>query len=60
MIQEIYHVLLERDTYCHRTCFRLYYEGQPLDHFTEIRNVPNIKKQTRFHVVEGSSNALAF
>lgn len=46
-------MLLERDSTCHRTCFRLYYEGNALDQFTEIRNIPNIKDQALFNVIEG-------
>lgn len=53
MVQELYHVLLERDTTCHRTCFKIYYENKPLDHFVEIRNIPNIMISSTFHVVEG-------
>ncbi|KAI1724601.1 clustered mitochondria domain-containing protein [Ditylenchus destructor] len=44
-IQELYHVLLERDATCTRTCFKIYYENKPLDHFTEIRNIAKIKNQ---------------
>jgi len=46
-------MLLEKDSTCHRTCFRLYYEGNPLDQFTEIKNIPNIQDQVVFTVVEG-------
>lgn len=53
MVQELYHVLLERDHTCHRTCFKIYYENKPLDHFVEIRNITNIKTRAVFHVVEG-------
>lgn len=53
MVQELYHVLLERDTTCHRTCFKIYYESKPLDHFVEIRNIANIKPDSTFYVVEG-------
>jgi hypothetical protein len=48
-------MLLERDTTCHRTCFRLYYKGNPLDQFTEIRNIFNIEDQSVFSIVEGIS-----
>jgi hypothetical protein len=53
IVQELYQMLLERDSTCHRTCFRLYYGGNPLDQFTEIRNIPNIKDNALFRVVEG-------
>lgn len=53
MVQELYHVLLERDATCHRTCFKIYYENKPLDHFTEIRNIAQIKNRAVFKVVEG-------
>lgn len=53
MVQELYHLLLERDHTCHRTCFKIYYENKPLDHFVEIRNITNIKTRAVFHVVEG-------
>lgn len=53
MVQELYHVLLERDSTCHRTCFKIYYEDKPLDHFIEIRNIPNIKSRSVFFVIEG-------
>lgn len=52
IVQELYQMLLERDSTCHRTCFRLYYGGNPLDQFTEIRNIPNIKDNALFRVVE--------
>jgi len=56
MVQELYHMLLERDSTCQRTCFRIYYEGKPLAHFTEMRNVPNIKSRAVFTVVEEPYN----
>jgi protein TIF31 len=56
IVQELYQMLLERDTTCHRTCFRLYYKGNPLDQFTEIRNIPNIEDQSVFSVIEEPYN----
>uniref|UniRef100_A0A915DZE8 Clu domain-containing protein n=1 Tax=Ditylenchus dipsaci TaxID=166011 RepID=A0A915DZE8_9BILA len=56
MVQELYHVLLERDASCTRTCFKIYYENKPLDHFTEIRNITKIKNRVIFQVVEEPYN----
>nr|CAD2151370.1 unnamed protein product [Meloidogyne enterolobii] len=56
IVQELYQMLLEKDSTCHRTCFRLYYEGNPLDQFTEIKNIPNIQDQVVFTVVEEPYN----
>ncbi|GMR42853.1 hypothetical protein PMAYCL1PPCAC_13048 [Pristionchus mayeri] len=52
MLQEIHQVLLEREGTCHRTCYSLQLEGKPLDHFTEIRNVPGLKSGSTLVVVE--------
>ncbi|GMS89850.1 hypothetical protein PENTCL1PPCAC_12025 [Pristionchus entomophagus] len=52
MLQEIHQVLLEREGTCHRTCYTLQLEGKPLDHFTEIRNVPGLKNESTLAVVE--------
>uniref|UniRef100_A0A183C8G4 Clu domain-containing protein n=1 Tax=Globodera pallida TaxID=36090 RepID=A0A183C8G4_GLOPA len=56
IVQELYHMLLERDSTCHRTCFKLYYDGTALDHFTEIRNVPGIKDNAIMRVIEEPYN----
>ncbi|KAL3103177.1 hypothetical protein niasHS_002363 [Heterodera schachtii] len=56
IIQELYHMLLERDSTCHRTCFKLYYEGTALDNYTELRNVPDIKDNAVMRVVEEPYN----
>ncbi|GMT19885.1 hypothetical protein PFISCL1PPCAC_11182 [Pristionchus fissidentatus] len=52
MLQEIHQVLLEREGTCHRTCYTLQLDGKPLDHFTEIRNVPGLKSGSTLSVVE--------
>lgn len=51
--QELYHTILEKENTCHRTCFRIYYQDLPLDHFTEIKNIPDIKNNAVFRIVEG-------
>uniref|UniRef100_A0A914DXN8 Clustered mitochondria protein homolog n=1 Tax=Acrobeloides nanus TaxID=290746 RepID=A0A914DXN8_9BILA len=52
MIQEIHQILLERESTCYRTCFRLQFDGLPLDLFTEIRNIPNFHSGDVLQVVE--------
>ena len=55
MIQELHQVLLEREATCHRTCFSLQLNGQTLDCFTDIRNIPDIVDGSVLQVVEGRS-----
>ncbi|TKR64462.1 hypothetical protein L596_024989 [Steinernema carpocapsae] len=52
MAQELQQVLLERESTCHRTCFSLQFEGKPIDGFTELRNVENLKDKSVIKVVE--------
>ncbi|PAV89519.1 hypothetical protein WR25_22097 isoform G [Diploscapter pachys] len=52
MIQELHQVLLEREATCHRTCFSLQLNGQTLDCFTDIRNIPDIVDGSVLQVVE--------
>lgn len=54
--QELYHTILEKENTCHRTCFRIYYQDLPLDHFTEIKNIPDIKNNAVFRIVEEPYN----
>uniref|UniRef100_A0A1I7YE19 Clustered mitochondria protein homolog n=1 Tax=Steinernema glaseri TaxID=37863 RepID=A0A1I7YE19_9BILA len=52
MAQELQQLLLERESTCHRTCFTLQFEGKPIDGFTELRNVENLKDGSTIKVVE--------
>src|SRR5690606_5031208 len=51
-VQEIHHLLMDREETCSRTCFSLVYEGQRLDRFAELKSVPNLKEGSVLKVVE--------
>lgn len=52
MVQEITHMLIEREDTCHRTCFSLQLEGQTLDNFSEMKSVEGLKEGSVIKVVE--------
>jgi len=44
LVQEIHQLLMDREDTCHRTCFSLQLEGNPLDHYAELKNVTGLKE----------------
>ena len=58
LVQEIYHMLMDREDSCHRTCFSLQLNGQTLDNFTELKTIEGLKEGSVLKVVEGMMTAL--
>ncbi|XP_053205036.1 clustered mitochondria protein homolog [Panonychus citri] len=52
MVQEIHHLLMDREDTCHRTCFSLQLEGNTLDNFAELKNVDGLKEGSVLEVVK--------
>ncbi|CAI4229017.1 unnamed protein product [Auanema sp. JU1783] len=52
MVQELHQVLLEREFTCHRTCFSLQLNGQTLDNFVELKNIPEVVDGCVIQVVD--------
>ncbi|CAD6188429.1 unnamed protein product [Caenorhabditis auriculariae] len=52
MVQELYQTLLDRDSTCHRTCFSLHFNGQHLDSFIELKNVPDLVDGSTIIVID--------
>ena len=52
-MQEIYHMLMDREDTCHRTCFSLQLNSQTLDNFTELSAIEGLKDGAVLKVVEG-------
>lgn len=52
MVQEINHLLIDREDTCHRTCFSLQLDGVTLDAFAELRNIEGLKEGSLLKVVE--------
>lgn len=52
LVQEIHHLLMDREDTCHRTCFSLQLDGVTLDNFTELKNIEGLKESSIIKVVE--------
>lgn len=52
MVQEIHHLLMDREDTCHRTCFSLQLDGNTLDNFAELKNVEGLKEGSVLEVVK--------
>lgn len=52
LVQEIHHLLMDREDTCHRTCFSLQLNGITLDNFTELKNIEGLKEGSVIKVVE--------
>ncbi|RWS27357.1 hypothetical protein B4U80_02506, partial [Leptotrombidium deliense] len=52
LVQEIHHLLMDREDTCHRTCFSLQLDGVTLDNFAELKNVEGLKEGSIIKVVE--------
>lgn len=52
MVQEVTHLLIDREETCHRTCFSLQFDGVTLDSFSELRSIEGLKEGSIIKVVE--------
>lgn len=52
LVQEIHHLLMDREDTCHRTCFSLQLDGVTLDNFAELKNIEGLKEGSVIKVVE--------
>lgn len=52
LVQEIHHLLMDREDTCHRTCFSLQFDGNTLDNFVEIKSIEGLKEGSIIKVVE--------
>lgn len=52
LVQEIHHLLMDREETCHRTCFSLQLDGVTLDNFAELKNIDGLKEGSIIKVVE--------
>lgn len=51
-VQELHHLLMDREETCLRTCFSLSFEGKKLDRFAEIKTIPNLKEGCVLKLIE--------
>jgi len=52
LVQEIHHLLMDREDTCHRTCFSLQVDGVTLDNFAELKNIEGLKEGSVIKVIE--------
>lgn len=52
LVQEIHHLLMDREDTCHRTCFSLQLDGVTLDNFVELKSIDGLKEGSIIKVVE--------
>lgn len=52
LVQEIHHLLMDREDTCHRTCFSLQLNGVTLDNFAELKNIDGLADNSVIKVVE--------
>lgn len=52
LVQEIHHLLMDREDTCHRTCFSLQLDGITLDNFAELKNIEGLKEGSVIKVIE--------
>lgn len=52
LVQEIHHLLMDREDTCHRTCFSLQLDNTTLDNFAELKNIEGLKEGSVIRVVE--------
>lgn len=52
LVQEIHHLLMDREDTCHRTCFSLQLDGVTLDNFAELKSIENLKEGSVIKVIE--------
>lgn len=52
LVQEIHHLLMDREDTCHRTCFSLQLGNATLDNFVELKSIDGLKDASIIKVVE--------
>lgn len=52
LVQEIHHLLMDREETCYRTCFSLQLDGVTLDNFAELKSIEGLKEGSIIKVVE--------
>lgn len=52
LVQEIHHLLMDREDTCHRTCFSLQLDNVTLDNFAELKNIEGLAEGSIIKVVE--------
>lgn len=52
LVQEIHHLLMDREDTCHRTCFSLQLNNMTLDNFSELKTIEGLKDGSIIRVVE--------
>lgn len=52
LVQEIHHLLMDREETCHRTCFSLQFNGVTMDNFAELKTIEGLGDGSVIKVVE--------
>lgn len=52
LVQEIHHLLMDREDTCSRTCFSLSLNGNTLDNFAELKSIDGFKEGAIIKIVE--------
>jgi len=52
LVQELHQLLKDRESTCHRTCFKLQFNGVTMDNFCELKNIEGLKEGSEIHLVE--------
>ena len=52
-MQEIHQLVKDRESTCHRTCFKLTFDGATMDNFCELKNIEGLKEGSVIKLVEG-------
>ena len=52
LVQEIHHLLMDREETCHRTCFSLQFNGITMDNFAELKTIEGLGDGSVIKVVE--------
>ncbi len=53
LVQELHQMLMDKEETCHRTCFSLQLDGNTMDNFNELKNIPGLKEGSVLKLVEG-------
>jgi len=54
LVQEIHQLVKDRESTCHRTCFKLTFDGATMDNFCELKNIEGLKEGSVIKLVEES------
>lgn len=52
LVQEIHHLLMDREETCHRTCFSLQFNGMTMDNFAELKTIEGLGDGSVIKVIE--------